>query len=362
MASRAKAAEKAAEQARARKTKVKCLVCDKVVVDGTDGHESIYCEGVCQGWLHRWCAGLTKPQFATISADKQAPFHCARCILDSQRQEIAELKDAVAALTSQMSELRAIALQPPARVRAERTASQSLSGEDPIGDETSQAATFSYASAVRGPGSSTRRSSSSQDEPKERSPQTRKSNIIAYGVPECAKGTQWFERCKQDLASITSLVQTIDPQMPQYVIKDCNRLGKFREDHTRPRPILVKLRRSADASCILANRQSLDPPFIIKPDLSPEARAINALLMKARWSLIQKGTERKCIKIRNSKLFVNGKLHGQVVDNSFVETDKSVDPVDLVALVIPGPTNADSPTSVVPSPPGHVPSLQDQSL
>ena len=294
--------------------------------------------------------------------NKQTPFHCSRCILDSQRQEIDELKDAVAALMSQMSELRAIAHHPPAQVRAERTTSQSLSGEDPMGDETSQDSPFSYASAVRGPGSSTRRSSSSQDEPKERSPQTRKSNIIAYGVAECAKGTQWFERCKQDLSSITSLLEKIDPQMPQYVIKDCNRLGKFREDHTRPRPILVKPRRPADASCILANRQSLDPPFIFKSDLSPEARTINALLMKARWSLIQKGTERKCIKITNSKLFVNRKLHGQVVDNSFVESDKSVDPVDLVALVSPRPTNADSLVSVVLSPAGHVPSPHEQSL
>ena len=66
--------------------------------------------------------------------------------------------------------------------------------------------------------------------------------------------------------------------------------------------------------------------------------------------MIQKGTERKYIRI--SKLFVNGKIHGHVVDNSFVESDKSVDPVDLVPLVSPGTLNADSPATVVLSLPG----------
>ena len=39
--------------------------------------------------------------------------------------------------------------------------------------------------------------------------------------------------------------------------------------------------------------------------------------MKERWGLIQSGVARKSIKIRNTRLFVNNKLHGQVINSKF---------------------------------------------
>ena len=40
-----------------------CLVCEKVIPeldDKTKGHEALFCEGKCQGWIHRQCAGITR--------------------------------------------------------------------------------------------------------------------------------------------------------------------------------------------------------------------------------------------------------------------------------------------------------------
>jgi len=42
---------------------------------------------------------------------------------------------------------------------------------------------------------------------------------------------------------------------------------------------------------------------IQKPDLLPEERAQESVLLKERWLLIQKGVERKQIKLRDETLF-----------------------------------------------------------
>ena len=47
-----------------------CQVCEDVIVDASTtkkGQESIFCEGPCGSWLHRYCAGLSKAVFASIS-------------------------------------------------------------------------------------------------------------------------------------------------------------------------------------------------------------------------------------------------------------------------------------------------------
>ena len=45
-------------------------------------------------------------------------------------------------------------------------------------------------------------------------------------------------------------------------------------------------------------------PIRIKPDLSIEERSQEAVLLKQRWSLIQRGMERKWMKIRSGALLI----------------------------------------------------------
>jgi len=49
--------------------------------------------------------------------------------------------------------------------------------------------------------------------------------------------------------------------------------------------------------------------------MSPKERS---LLLKERWSLIQSGTKQKVIRIKANKIFVNYKLHGQIIDSHFI--------------------------------------------
>ena len=59
-----------------------------------DSRVAIYCKGMCQGWLHRGCAGLSKASFNVVK-DLSEPYYCPHCFLSDQKKEIASLKDAV---------------------------------------------------------------------------------------------------------------------------------------------------------------------------------------------------------------------------------------------------------------------------
>jgi len=72
---------------------------------------------------------------------------------------------------------------------------------------------------------------------------------------------------------------------------------------------------------MLSKARFLPKEIRIKPDLSQEERQIESLLLKERWVLIQAGTERKAIKIRGTKIFVSNKLHGQIINSSFVSSE-----------------------------------------
>ena len=57
-----------------------CPICNKMLRVCPD---VIFCEGECNAWLHKKCAGfnwLSKPSFKTVTSDIDKVFHCPRCI------------------------------------------------------------------------------------------------------------------------------------------------------------------------------------------------------------------------------------------------------------------------------------------
>ena len=152
---------------------------------------------------------------------------------------------------------------------------------------------------------------------------TRKYNIVLYGLKECEKGTNRSTRMKQELEQVTQILTGIEKGVNPQNIRDSFRLGKYADSNKRPRPVLVKLSRSYDVSSILANRQNLPKGLTIKPDLSPAERAVESLLMKERWQLIQSGQNKKDVKIYGSKIFLKGNLYGSVIDSKFVHNSPS---------------------------------------
>ena len=152
----------------------------------------------------------------------------------------------------------------------------------------------------------------------------RKYNVLCFGIEECSE-TLRIDRLNSDLDKVTSLVSSLDSHVDKSSIRDSFRLGKFKKDSSNPRPILVKFTRSADAASILYKRGSITGPFVVKPDLSPEQRVVEKILLKERWSLIQSGVDRKDIKLRQGNIYVKNKKYGQVVDEKFSLQGESIE-------------------------------------
>ena len=141
----------------------------------------------------------------------------------------------------------------------------------------------------------------------------RKYNIILYERDECPKGSSRSARLEGDLNKALTVLSKFDQSIGSHAIKDIYRLGRFSSTIKKPRPLLVKLIQVADAIRILSMRGSVNvAPIIVKPDMSPQERKNEYILLKERWSLIQSGVTRKDIKIRGHRLLVRNKLHGQV--------------------------------------------------
>ena len=65
-----------------------------------------FCEGVCQRWLHRWCAGVTSERYVVLSSVED-PFLCPSCTVAGQQADIACLRECVNALTDEVRALKA---------------------------------------------------------------------------------------------------------------------------------------------------------------------------------------------------------------------------------------------------------------
>ena len=65
---------------------IECLICDNIILEpgeNTVGHDTVFCEGDCQGWIHRHCAGITCPVFEKLLSES-APYLCPHCTLGKQ--------------------------------------------------------------------------------------------------------------------------------------------------------------------------------------------------------------------------------------------------------------------------------------
>lgn len=298
------------------KDQVICPICDETIVDpvgNRPGDDSIHCDGSCSAWLHRRCAGLTKSALTEISKSDH-PFHCPHCRLNLQEMELKSLKDLVTNLSTHLS----------------MVSDELTSVKNQLADTNKPDQSHSYADATKGIAASAAASSSSKPQHKlanKPNPTAtdrggskqneRKFNIVIYGIDEQAKGTPKNVRAKEDHNNAGDILSTLDENVTTNAIRDCFRLGKYKDDHHRP--LLVKLVRSSDASSILNNRKSLGsmPGISIKPDLSPQERRTESALLKERRTLINSGVERNNMKIRGSSLFINNIKYGYVTNSIF---------------------------------------------
>ena len=307
---------------------IDCLVCEKAILESdeeTDGHEALFCEGECQGWIHRKCAGITRIGYDKLG-ESTIPFLCSYCTLVKQHNEIDSLKDTIKTLTSKLSNLEA-SLNPNASQLP-----QSMETDSP--DTINRTATQQTPTATTEP----------KTKPPSRGihPGERKFNVVIYGVAECPKATPRPERQKSDLANCLTAVSELNADNDSHSIRDCLRLGSYNKlsQSSRPRPILLKLNRAVDVTTILANRALAPQGITIEPDQTKEDRHRESLLLGERWKLIQAGTDKTDIKIRSLTLYLKGNKHAQVHNNCLQYLCSSNQTAQPAANSVPGQTDS----------------------
>ena len=232
-----------------------CPVCTENIAEATktkQGQDAIFCEGSCKTWLHRKYAGLSRMAFANL--DKNVPYICPHCRLQIQENEIKSLKNTLDQLTKTVDELKA-KLEP---------------SNDP--SQPADLISLGHSASAGTTHDTTPTSKPSQLD--------RKSNIVLCGIKECPKGTGKLDRFEQDLNSVADVLHSVDPDFVKQSIQDCFRLGKFKENASRPRSVLIKFHCSLDAMSILSTKSSLPNGIILKPDMTQEERNTDSLLLQ----------------------------------------------------------------------------------
>jgi len=222
-----------------------------------------------------------------VDAGEEQTFFCMYCEIQAQKVEIENLMSSITVLQTNLNDLRRkleLVTQPPQA-------------------STSQPAHTSNVPTASNIPSSAYPSTTNNE---------RKFNIVVYGVAENPQNTNRKQRMKNDMEKVMEALSETDIDIEPSDIKDLYRLGKYDQNSERPRPLLVKFLRSNTAVDILSSKSKLEAPIYIKPDLSPQERQRERLLLKERRCLIEKGSERRYIKIRNDSLYLNNKLHCKV--------------------------------------------------
>ena len=81
-----------------------CDLCCAAVVEGKE--EALQCEGECQLWFHRYCAGVSSSYFKELSSSSK-PFVCLPCAHKTQQAVVSTLQSELATLRVEMDALRA---------------------------------------------------------------------------------------------------------------------------------------------------------------------------------------------------------------------------------------------------------------
>ena len=217
-----------------------CDVCCRRIIDSKE--EALQCEGGCGLWFHRYCAGVSVSYFTELSNSSE-PFVCYACYQRSQlaitkqlRNEVTHLKGEITKLSEQLAKLTTTVSRPCSSSTANKSTSSANNSP-------------TYASALKQPTISIPPAQSG-DKTKPNNSVNKKFSIVLYGPSECPKGSPRHERISHDTSLAGNIVKSICPDINDYAISDCLRIGKYSE--SRARPLLVKFVRSCDVVAVLS--------------------------------------------------------------------------------------------------------------
>ena len=82
-----------------------CDICCQSIAENDKQGGALFCQGECQRWIHRFCASVSLEQFKSL-VSSEAPFLCPTCCRKSHQHQISELTNSLAALKSELAQLK----------------------------------------------------------------------------------------------------------------------------------------------------------------------------------------------------------------------------------------------------------------
>ena len=282
----------------------------------------VECE-TCSCWSHCKCVGLT------AAVAPSYPFVCPFCVrslfarLDSLSTEISALCAQVSAITPLSSTHDSLWSQVQ-RIDGSLTqltvAVESLQARSDSSDAP-ECPNPGASNGVSSSGGVSLSTSPSPIPPPSTNTADSRFNIVISGIAESPKGTPRLARISSDASAIMDVLSEVSQDgHPPVFARDCRRLGRYRQDSSTPRPLLVTLNSTFGVSSVLSNCHCLISRVSIRPDLSFTARKERGLYSRERRKLIDTGVNKSCIKIRKSGLYVSGKLAERVTNEVYHST------------------------------------------
>ena len=124
-------------------------------------------------------------------------------------------------------------------------------------------------------------------------------NLVICGIPECKKGISKHLGLSNSLSFVTNALNSVDPIMGDYSIKDCHKLGKYSTHTCHAQPILVKFNQTSEVSRILY-KGVVACPILSSLNLIWHWTKSTRSTSSQRWQLMHSGISRKVIRIQGS--------------------------------------------------------------
>ena len=132
----------------------------------------------------------------------------------------------------------------------------------------------------------------------------RKLEIRIQNLPEPTDNTQ-LKRMESDENLVSDVLKHLN-EWDRHNVSSVKRLRQFKSTNTRPRSVLVKFSNEWTASKVLKKAQLLKEfrtPVFVSKSLTSDELALEKLILKKRWELINSGIPKQDLKVRNLQLF-----------------------------------------------------------
>ena len=233
------------------------------------GEDAIYCEGLCNGWLHRKCAGMSNKCFARL-ADSNNKFLCVYCMLFEQTTLVKDLSEEINSLKTKLA--------PESTIAGNTNNLQNMDTSNVVdgSNPTANAACTGNGQTIANTDKQILTVVTNYiNEEKEKS--KRRLNVIMHNIPE-STSEDGNTRRKHDTDFVTDMCQK--HLNTAVSITKCFRLGK---KGSKPRLLKISLSTEIEKAKLLRNCTKLRDPnlplvmrkIFITPDLTPNEQRFN---------------------------------------------------------------------------------------